>query len=261
MLIPLKDYNPTRRLAVVTIALMVANVAVFLHQSYLSSAWRRQPLVTADMRAYRWPSSLQYHVARGGMVPREIVTLRNVEVPLGVDAWGRTIAYGRVDPPLPTLFGSLFMHGGWMHLLGNMLFLWIFGNNVEDHLGRVRFLLFYLACGVGSSLVHVAFHTDSLVPVIGASGAVSGVMGAYMLLYPTARLRSLLFILIFVTFVDVPAVVFLVIWFLSQFFLAPDSGIAWLAHVGGFALGMLLLRAGTRRAPPPPIAADPGPFA
>lgn len=258
MLLPLRDYNPTRRAAVVTIALIVVNVAVFVWQAYLSQAHQRHPPVGADMRVYAWPSGLQYQVASSGMVPREIVTLRNVGIPLGEDAWGRTVYYLRtVSPPL-TLLRSLFMHGGWWHLLGNMLFLWIFGNNVEDRLGRVRFLCFYLLCGIGASLVHVAFHSDSLVPVIGASGAVSAVMGAYMVLYPTARVRTLVFIVLFFTFVDIPAAVFLVIWFVSQFFIASSSGIAWLAHVGGFALGMLLLGLLAPRRPPP-LELLPGP--
>ncbi len=135
------------------------------------------------------------------------------------------------------------MHGSWLHLLGNMLFLWIFGNNIEDRLGRVKFILFYLLCGVVASLTHVLFNPDSLVPVIGASGAVSGVMGAYLALFPTARVRTLVFVFILVTTMDIPASVFLVIWFAFQFLSAGGgSGIAWLAHVGGFILGFLLVK-------------------
>ena len=135
------------------------------------------------------------------------------------------------------------MHGSWLHLLGNMLFLWIFGNNIEDRLGRIKFVFFYLLCGIVASLAHVLFNLDSLVPVIGASGAVSGVMGAYLALFPTARVRTLVFLFILVTTMDIPASVFLVIWFLFQFLSAGGgSGIAWLAHVGGFVLGFLLLK-------------------
>jgi membrane associated rhomboid family serine protease len=253
MFIPLKDDNPTRRPALLTIALIAVNVIVFVYQAYFSRAYLDHPLTGADMNVYAWSSSLQYHVARDGMVPREIVTMRNTQIPLGEDAWGRTVLYARDGTPPLTLLTSLFMHGSLWHLLGNMLFLWIFGNNIEDQLGRVRFILFYLLCGVGSSLIHVAFHTDSQIPVIGASGAVSGVMGAYMLLFPRARVRTLVFIFVFITFIDVPAALFLVIWFLSQFALTPDSGIAWLAHVGGFALGMALLSVLSRKPQPPRV--------
>ena len=165
-----------------------------------------------------------------------------MEIPLGTDRWGQTVIFRRQVSPLLSLLLSLFMHGSWLHLLGNMLFLWIFGNNVEDRLGRFKFIFFYLLCGVGASLVHVLFNLDSLTPVIGASGAVSGVMGAYLLLFPQARIRTLVFVFILVTTMDIPAAVFLVIWFAFQFFYAGGgAGIAWLAHVGGFILGMVLL--------------------
>jgi len=139
-----------------------------------------------------------------------------------------------------------------MHLLGNMLFLWIFGNNIEDYLGMFKFILFYLICGVGASLTHVLFNANSLVPVIGASGAVSGVMGAYLVLYPNARVRSLLFIFILVTFVDIPAYAFLIIWFVFQFLNLGGQGIAWLAHVGGFIIGLVLIKWWRDRSNPRP---------
>jgi membrane associated rhomboid family serine protease len=124
-----------------------------------------------------------------------------------------------------------------------MLFLWIFGNNVEDRLGSFKFIFFYLLCGVSASLVHVAFNLYSLTPVIGASGAVSGVMGAYLLLFPKARIRTLVFAFILITTMDIPAAVFLLIWFVFQFLYAGGGeSIAWLAHVGGFIAGMILLK-------------------
>jgi len=243
MFIPLKDYNPTRRPAVVVILLIALNISVFVYQSYLSREHLRQPLRDAGMRPVQWPSSLTYHVVREGMVPAELVEQRSLEIPLGTDRWGRTVSYQRRTPPLRSLLYSLFMHGSWMHLLGNMLFLWIFGNNIEDRLGWLRFIVFYLLCGIGASLAHVIFNLNSLIPVIGASGAVSGVMGAYLALFPRARVRTLLFIFVLVTTVDVPAAVFLVIWFLFQFLSAGSgSAIAWLAHVGGFILGYVLVR-------------------
>ena len=243
MFIPLKDYNPTRRPAVVVILIILLNFCVFIYQGYLSREHLQNPLQASDLHPLAWPSSLEYFVLKDGLIPRELVQQHNLEIPVGTDRWGNAVLYQRrVSPPLSLLF-SLFMHGSWLHLLGNMLFFWIFGNNIEDRLGRVKFIFFYLFCGVAASLAHVLFNLDSLVPVIGASGAVSGVMGAYLALFPTARVRTLVFIFILVTTMDIPAAVFLVIWFIFQFLSAGGgSGIAWLAHVGGFVLGFLLLK-------------------
>jgi membrane associated rhomboid family serine protease len=243
MFIPLKDYNPTRRPAVVVITIILLNFSVFIYQSYLSREPLRNPLRASDLRPLAWPSSLEYFVFKDGLVPAELAGQRHLEIPLGTDRFGQTVVYQRHASPLPSLLFSLFMHGSWLHLLGNMLFLWIFGNNIEDRLGRIRFVFFYLLCGIVASLTHVLFNLHSLVPVIGASGAISGVMGAYLALFPTARIRTLVFLFILVTTMDIPASVFLVIWFLFQFLSAGDgSGIAWLAHVGGFILGFLLLK-------------------
>ena len=144
---------------------------------------------------------------------------------------------------------SLFLHGGWLHLIGNMWFLWVFGDNVEDRLGRPRYLLFYLLCGIVASLMHVLFNLESKVPTIGASGAIAGILGAYLLLYPRARVVALVPLFFFFTTVQVPAVLFLGIWFLFQWFGASQSrfvfqdagGVAYWAHVGGFLAGMALL--------------------
>lgn len=243
MFIPLKDYNPTRRPAVLVVVLILLNFSVFIYQSYLSREYLQNPLLASDRQSLAWPSSLDYFVLKDGLVPRELVVQRNLEIPVGSDRWGEEVLYRRrVSPPL-TLLLSLFMHGSWLHLLGNMLFLWVFGNNIEDRLGRIKFLLFYLLCGVAASLTHVLFNPDSLVPVIGASGAISGVMGAYLALFPTARVRTLVFIFVLATTMDIPAAVFLVIWFAFQFLaVGGGSGIAWLAHVGGFILGFILVR-------------------
>jgi membrane associated rhomboid family serine protease len=254
MFIPIKDYNPTRRTAVVTILLILLNFCVFIYQDYLSREHLRYPLRSADMGPLRWPSSLEYFVLKDGLIPAELLGGRPMAIEVGTDRLGRTVTYQRRTFPPLTLLLSLFMHGSWLHLLGNMLFLWIFGNNVEDRLGRFKFALFYLLCGVGSSLVHVAFNLDSLSPVIGASGAVSGVMGAYLLLFPSARIRTLVFVFVLLTFVDVPAAIFLVVWFAFQFFYAGGgAGIAWLAHVGGFLIGMLLLALLRSRREVPPV--------
>ena len=252
MFIPLKDYNPTRRVAVVTILFILLNFSVFIYQTYLSDEYLKKPLLASDLRPLAWPSSLEYFVLKDGLIPKEITGLQNVEIPLGKDRWGNTVIFRRQVSPLFSLLLSIFMHGSWLHLLGNMLFLWIFGNNVEDQLGRIKFIFFYLLCGIGASLAHVLFHLNSLTPVIGASGAVSGVMGAYLLLFPHARIRTLVFIFILVTTMDIPAAVFLVIWFVFQFLYAGGGeSIAWLAHVGGFIVGMILLKVFLKREKPP----------
>lgn len=240
MLFPIKDYNPTSRPAVLTILIILLNVGVFVTQALISD--------------------LQYQVARHSMIPWEITHFERIEQPIAVrettdpltNQSQRQLVY-RENAPVTTILFSMFMHGSLMHLLGNMLFLWIFGNNIEDRLGPLLYLLFYLACGVGASLLHVLFHPNSLTPVIGASGAVSGVMGAYLLLFPRAKVRSLLFIFILVTFVDIPAAVFLVIWFIFQFSYIGGVGIAWAAHVGGFLMGMLLIHFWRKRNPRPQV--------
>lgn len=146
---------------------------------------------------------------------------------------------------------AMFLHGGWLHVIGNMLYLYIFGDNVEDILGHGRYLAFYLLCGVASFLVQILFQPGSMVPNVGASGAIAGVLGAYILLFPRARVVTLLPLFIFFTVVEIPAYIFLGIWFLIQFFSGAASlgrtsalsgGVAWWAHIGGFLVGMLLLK-------------------
>lgn len=150
---------------------------------------------------------------------------------------------GEVAGRLPSFLSALFLHGGVGHLLGNMLFLWIFGDNVEDRMGHFRYLIFYLSCGIAASLVQTLADLDSAIPVIGASGAIGGVMGAYMLLFPHAHVLTLLFIFVFIRMVWIPALVYLGIWFLLQLVEALSAppgigaGVAFWAHVGGFAAG------------------------
>jgi membrane associated rhomboid family serine protease len=144
----------------------------------------------------------------------------------------------------------MFLHGGWLHLIGNMWFLWIFGDNIEDILGHAKYLLFYLLCGIAAALVHVAFNGDSRVPTIGASGAIAGVMGAYMLKFPRSRVVTLVPIFFFLTTMEIPAVYILIYWFIVQLISGFGSigyshlsqgGVAWFAHVGGFVAGMILI--------------------
>lgn len=154
------------------------------------------------------------------------------------------------------LLTSMFMHGGWMHLIGNMWFLWIYGDNVEDVLGHGKFILFYLLCGAAAGMVHVGLNPDSRVPTLGASGAIAGVMGAYLVKFPHSRILTLVPVFVFLTTFEIPAVLILVYWFIIQFFSGIGSvgysnisrgGVAWFAHVGGFLAGMLLVYAlGTR---------------
>jgi len=149
------------------------------------------------------------------------------------------------------LITSMFLHGGWMHIIGNMLFLWVFGRNLEDIMGSVRFFVFYMLCGIAAGLTHIALNAYSPVPTIGASGAIAGVMGAYLVKFPGARIVTLIFIVFFVTTVELPAAVVLIYWFVLQIFSGVGSitttsyasgGTAWFAHIGGFIVGMLLVR-------------------
>ncbi len=206
-MVPLRDSQPSYSTPFVTLALIVANVFVFLHELSLDRF------------------SLNHLIAAYGVVP------------------------ARFEPL--TLLTSMFLHGGWLHLIGNMWFLWIYGDNVEDVLGHGKYLLFYLLCGIAAGLAHVAVHPQSRVPTIGASGAIAGVMGGYMLKFPYARIRTLVFIFVFVSVVEIPAAVILLFWFVIQFFsgagsiadsAASGGGIAWFAHVGGFIAGMILIQ-------------------
>src|SRR5690606_30607109 len=137
------------------------------------------------------------------------------------------------------LLTSMFLHGGLAHLGGNLLFLWIFGNNIEDHLGHVKYLLFYLIGGFVASAAHIGLNLDSTIPVVGASGAIAAVMGAYLVWFPNAPVRTVVFFF-FITMVDIRAKWLLGFWFVSQFFTNPNAGVAWAAHVGGFVFGVLV---------------------
>lgn len=213
-MIPLRDTIPTRTFPVVTILLIAANVLAFLYQVSLGS----------------YNAAL---VAALGAVPAQFTNAVAHAAPA-------------VTPTL-TLVTSMFLHGGLLHLAGNMIFLWIFGNNVEDTTGHLRFLAFYLLCGAVAALTHIGMHPDSRTPMIGASGAISGVLGAYFLLYPYARIVTLLFFGFFAQTVTIPAFFFLGFWFIMQFLSGATSlgrsagGVAWFAHVGGFVAGMVLL--------------------
>jgi membrane associated rhomboid family serine protease len=167
--------------------------------------------------------------------------------------------YGVVPAHLlpATLVTSLFLHGGWSHIIGNMLFLWAFGKSLEDAMGHTKFLAFYMICGVIAGITHVYFNAYSTLPTVGASGAIAGVMGAYLLQFPRARIHTLVFVVFFVTTADIPAAFILLYWFVMQIFSGygsiahthvTDSGVAWFAHIGGFVAGMVLVKLlGTRQ--------------
>ena len=142
--------------------------------------------------------------------------------------------------PALTVFTSMFMHGGWMHLIGNMVFLWIFGDNIEDSMGHKKFLFFYLTCGLLAALLQALINPSSPVPMIGASGAIAGILGAYLVLHPKANVNVLFWIIIFITVVKVPAFIVLSVWIISQFF-GSSGGVAYFAHIGGFIAGALLI--------------------
>jgi membrane associated rhomboid family serine protease len=211
-MIPLRDENPTRTFSFVTIAFIAINVAVFVYQLLLPDA-----------------AAFKSFFARYALVPAEITA--------------------RLDwQTSATVITSMFMHGGWLHIIGNMLYLWVFGNNIEDSTGHVRFCFFYLLCGMAAATAQVFVSSDSTIPMVGASGAVSGVLGAYLILYPRARVLMLIPIWIFFRIVHVRAMYVIGFWFILQAvngWLAmsrqDSGGVAWWAHIGGFLAGILLI--------------------
>ena len=225
-MIPLRDTNPRHSFPWITLALIVVNSIVFFREALASE------------------TELKALFASFALVP------------------ARTTAFFSGGPVAPSeaifpFFTSMFLHGGGMHLIGNMWFLWIFGDNVEDRTGRLGYVLLYLASGLAGSVGHVLFSPNSALPTVGASGAISGVMGAYLITFPRARILTLVPIIVFLTTIEIPAYVILFYWLLLQFLSgavslgadAGQGGVAWFAHVGGFAAGiplMLLLRRRSR---------------
>lgn len=220
-MVPLRDDNPVQITPYVTYGLIIANVLVFIYELTLS------------------PQGLESFFQTWAVVPRELTTeFQDLSL----------IA----EPEWVTLFSSQFLHGGFLHIAGNMLYLWIFGNNVEERLGHVKFLIFYLACGVLAGLTQWFFSTGSTIPSLGASGAIAGVMGAYILRYPKANILTLVPLGFFITTLRIPAVFYLGFWFLQQAFYGvaglnaaanvgmESGGVAYWAHAGGFVFGAVL---------------------
>ena len=215
--LPLFDDNPTGRVPIVTWILIAICIAVFLFQLGLDDRGER------------------IFIFSYGAIPA-LITGSELRPPALAGL-----------PDYATMVTSVFLHGGILHLGGNMLYLWIFGDNVEDCMGPVKFIIFYLTCGIAATMAHVAIAPESVTPLVGASGAIAGVLAAYLMLYPHAHVRVLVIILIFIRFASFPALAVLAAWLIIQFLSAPsafsnsdDGGVAYFAHLGGFAAGLIL---------------------
>jgi membrane associated rhomboid family serine protease len=216
-MIPLRDSQPSGTVPVVNILIIILNSLVWFYEVSRGTQF-------------------DYFILQHGLIPTHLTHF--YRLPGGF--W---------DNALEPLFSSIFMHAGWLHIIGNMWFLWVFGDNVEHRLGHFRYLVFYLLCGVGASLIHVFSSPWSRIPTVGASGAISGVLGAYLVSYPHARITTLLIIVVFIRVVELPAFLFLIFWFAFQFLSGaaeitahPDTGgVAYWAHIGGFVVGIVAL--------------------
>ncbi|MEA2030827.1 MAG: rhomboid family intramembrane serine protease [candidate division Zixibacteria bacterium] len=219
MFFPIKDDMPTIRKPYLTIALIVINSIIFLYSQLLGDR------------------GFNLFIIQYGYIPFELV--HSIELTPGLPS---SVFY--------TVFSSMFMHGGWLHLIGNMLFLWIYGNNVEDYFGRVKFIIFYLVSGLAAIGLYTLFGPNSQVPLVGASGAIAGLMGAYIVLHPRAKITCLV-VFFFIQFITLQAKVVLWFWFGYQLLMSlagssTGGGVAYLAHVGGFLFGLGLLKFLTR---------------
>lgn len=218
MLFPIYDENPTNSVPWVTLILIIVNVLVFIYELSLQSAGKLQPFLQT-----------------AALVPYEITHAAKLSanVPnIGILA----------------IFTSIFMHAGWLHIIGNMWYLWIFGNNIEDTLGHINYLFFYLLCGAGGAVAHIVSQPNSQIPTLGASGAIAGVLAAYLFLFPHAKILTVIPIFFFIQLIDIPAVLLIGIWFVIQLISGVGSlsvqssgGVAWFAHIGGFITGFILV--------------------
>jgi membrane associated rhomboid family serine protease len=256
--IPLKDENPTVHKPVITLLLIGACLVIYFLIQPVGHGWIGQSATDTQ-------KEVEFDV-RNAAIPCEVTKGR----PLTIEELRATYNAGddtacEAQPTSPefdpgknvylAILYSMFMHGSILHIAGNMLFLWVFGNNIEDRMGKVAFVLFYLAGGLAAALAHIFVQPDSTVPVVGASGAIAAVMGAYLVLFPDAPIRTII-IFYFILFRDISAKWLLGFWFVSQFFVNPNEGVAWVAHVGGFVFGALVALLFRRRllashAPPP----------
>lgn len=228
-MLPLRDDNPTLLVPVFTIGLIVANVAVWL---WVEGAGMSSAVLGRTVCAY-------------GMIPAEVTHTTSGYTGINLGPGVPSCTFGGLT--WQAAFTSMFVHGGWLHLIGNMWFLWLFGNNVEDSMGHFRFLVFYFLVGASAAAAHVLAGPDSMVPTVGASGAISGVMGAYLVLYPRIRVRTLFIFVIIIRVVSLPAWAVLIFWFATQVLAGytnsvAQSGVAIWAHIGGFLAGIALVK-------------------
>jgi membrane associated rhomboid family serine protease len=264
--IPIRDVNPTSRTAWLTMALIVANVAIFVLWAPTFSTPQEQQEFLFCNALIPYEVANQTTLANGGTEAREAIQESFGADPEEADALQTFLRTSCPDKSwLASVFVSMFLHGSWLHLAGNMLFLWIFGNNVEDRLGRVMYLLFYVLGGLAATGLQLAFDPNAAVPTVGASGAIAAILGSYLVLFPNAQIHTLV-IFFFITYVNLPAVFVLLSWFVLQLFSgvgemgrSVGGGVAYWAHVGGFAFGVVVTwlfyrdRRTRRLAAPPPL--------
>jgi membrane associated rhomboid family serine protease len=249
--IPLKDNIPTDRFPIVTIALIVANVVIYLLAIRHGGSLLNGPSAETSVKYGAIPYEFTHWGKHCGIATESFAQ--------AVVCQGQPGVVG-TPPPEPATwekaFTSMFMHGGLLHIGGNMIFLWIFGNNVEDSMGRIRFIVFYVLGGLAALALQIATDPSSSEPTIGASGAIAAVLGAYILLYPRARVLTLVFIVFFFTIIELPALVMLLVWFALDALLpaigqlgqvSSGAGVAYYAHIGGFVFGLLLIKAFAQR--------------
>ena len=259
-MLPIRDENPTFSTPYVTILLIAINVVVFFTEPVFATG--REGAID-QIKYFACRAAIPFEVTHG---VRAVDELRGNDFPPDPEASVYAIAE-RVECPRKnvwlSILTSMFLHGGLLHIAGNMLFLWVFGNNVEDRLGKIKYILFYLGSGIAATYAQSYVFPSSATPLIGASGAIAGVLGAYLLMFPRARIRHLLLILVIPIFFDLPAAWSIGLWFLLQLLqgvgsVATETGVAYMAHVGGFLAGMLLLL--LFRPKPAPAAARYGPY-
>ncbi len=251
-MMPLKDDIPTDRLAIVTYLLIAVNVLVYLYAVRQGGSLWGGPSDSVTVRYGAIPFEFTHPGRHCGLGTIGVICEGQPGVPNGAPAQPATWL---------TALSSMFMHGSLLHIAGNMLFLFIFGNNVEDSMGRVRFLAFYVLGGLAALAVQIIVSPNAAVPTVGASGAIAAVLGGYILLHPRARVLTVVFIILFFTVIELPAVAVLGIWFAEQALLGAagladpvggGGGVAYFAHVGGFVFGIALIKAFARRRKPPP---------
>ena len=240
---PIKDENPTFSTPIVTIVIIALNIVIFLTEPLFASGADKD---IQQARYFVCNASVPYEVTHGERIAD--ARARGVQFEDQIDNVFAELE--RRSCPQKNVWTSIvksmFLHGGILHIAGNMLFLWVFGNNVEDRLGKLKYILFYLLSGIAATYAQSYIFPSSATPLVGASGAIAGILGAYLLMFPRARIKSLVILVIFITMIELPASVVIGLWFVLQLVsgvgsIAADTGVAYMAHVGGFLAGMLLL--------------------